>query len=59
MSCVSAGPRGCYSVCSYRFEILEQICAAPSVLGQVLDEVRVRRNFKELFIEVPLGKGQR
>lgn len=42
------------SCCVSRFEILGQLCAAPDVLGQVLDEVQARRQFKQHFTEVVL-----
>ena len=35
-----------------RFEILEQICAAPDVLTAVLREINIRKSFKKQYLKV-------
>ena len=35
-----------------RFEILEQICAAPDVLTAVLREINIRKRFKKQYLKV-------
>lgn len=35
-----------------RFEILEQICAAPDVLSAVLREINIRKKFKKQYLKV-------
>ena len=35
-----------------RFEVLEQICAAPDMMSCVLNEVAQRKKFKSIFVEV-------
>lgn len=35
-----------------RFEVLEQICAAPDMMASVLGEIHWRKSFKSFFVEV-------
>ena len=35
-----------------KFEVLEQICAAPHMMSSILEEVRQRKLFRKFFIEV-------
>ena len=35
-----------------KFEVLEQICAAPHMMSSILEEIRQRKLFRKFFIEV-------
>lgn len=37
-----------------KFEVLEQICAAPDMMACVLNEIKQRKAFKQFFVEVSL-----
>ena len=35
-----------------KFEVLEQICAAPDMMASILEEIQLRKMFKKYFVEV-------